>query len=165
VGDDEVEKLLRRGEGWLAGHPEREEITRRYLRHRPRLTRAALARLVAEEEPDPDAASEAHANEEAVAEQRIRLNDLRLSEIMGRDVSYRALEIAHGRLRMEDLPRAWQGRVRLIQGSLIYRDARLAGYDAAAVVEVIEHLDPPRLAAFERVLFGHAATPAPTPWS
>jgi 3' terminal RNA ribose 2'-O-methyltransferase Hen1 len=191
VGDDEVEKLLRRGEGWLAGHPEREEITRRYLRHRPRLTRAALARLVAEEEPDPDAASEAHAHEEAVAEERLRLNDLRMgavvaalkesgarrvldlgcgegrlirllledrafAEILGMDVSYRALETAHGRLRMDDLPGAWQGRVRLIQGSLIYRDARLAGYDAAAVVEVIEHLDPPRLAAFERVLFGHA---------
>jgi hypothetical protein len=38
----------------------------------------------------------------------------------------------------------------------MYRDARLAGYDAAAVVEVIEHLDPPRLAAFERVLFENA---------
>jgi hypothetical protein len=35
----------------------------------------------------------------------------------------------------------------------MYRDQRLAGHDAAAVVEVIEHLDPPRLAAFERVLF------------
>jgi 3' terminal RNA ribose 2'-O-methyltransferase Hen1 len=44
-------------------------------------------------------------------------------------------------------------RLRLIHGSLIYRDQRLAGFDAAAVVEVIEHLDPPRLAAFERVLF------------
>ncbi len=47
-------------------------------------------------------------------------------------------------------------RIRLIHGSLIYRDKRLAGFDAAAVVEVIEHLDPPRLAAFERVLFEFA---------
>jgi hypothetical protein len=39
---------------------------------------------------------------------------------------------------------------------LIYRDKRLAGFDAAAVVEVIEHLDPPRLAALERVLFEFA---------
>jgi hypothetical protein len=38
----------------------------------------------------------------------------------------------------------------------MYRDKRLSGYDAAAVVEVIEHLDPPRLAAFERVLFEFA---------
>ena len=36
---------------------------------------------------------------------------------------------------------------------VFYRDARLVGFDAAAVVEVIEHLDPPRLAALERVLF------------
>ena len=38
----------------------------------------------------------------------------------------------------------------------MYRDRRLEGYDAATVVEVIEHLDPPRLAAFERVLFEFA---------
>jgi 3' terminal RNA ribose 2'-O-methyltransferase Hen1 len=38
----------------------------------------------------------------------------------------------------------------------MYRDKRLSGYDAAAVVEVIEHLDPPRLAAFERVVFEFA---------
>ena len=49
-----------------------------------------------------------------------------------------------------------QSRLKLFQGSLLYRDRRLAGYDAAAVVEVIEHFDPPRLAAFERVLFGFA---------
>ena len=39
VGDDEVEKLLRHGEGWLATHPERELITRRYLRHQHGLVR------------------------------------------------------------------------------------------------------------------------------
>ena len=43
-----------------------------------------------------------------------------------------------------------------MHGSLMYRDKRLTGFDAAAVVEVIEHLDPPRLAAFERVLFEFA---------
>jgi hypothetical protein len=32
----------------------------------------------------------------------------------------------------------------------------MAGFDAAAVVEVIEHLDNARLAAFERVLFESA---------
>src|SRR5690606_11734526 len=42
---------------------------------------------------------------------------------------------------------------KLLHGSLTYRDRRLEGFDAAAVVEVIEHLDPPRLAAFERALF------------
>ena len=51
AADDEVEKLLEKGEGWLAGHPEKEEITRRYLKHRPSLFREALARLVQDEEP------------------------------------------------------------------------------------------------------------------
>jgi len=68
-------------------------------------------------------------------------------------VSHRALEIAHDRLRYDRLPPVQKARLRLLHGSLIYRDARLAGFDAAAVVEVIEHLDPARLAAFERVLF------------
>jgi hypothetical protein len=33
VSDDEVGKLLRAGEGWLAEHPSRDLITRRYLAH------------------------------------------------------------------------------------------------------------------------------------
>jgi len=77
-------------------------------------------------------------------------------EIVGMDVSYRSLERAQERLRLDDLPPRRRERIKLIQGSLIYRDQRLAGYDAATVVEVIEHLDPPRLAAFERVLFEQA---------
>jgi hypothetical protein len=39
VGDDEMEKLLAKGEGWLARHPEKEEIARRYLRFQPSLFR------------------------------------------------------------------------------------------------------------------------------
>ena len=54
------------------------------------------------------------------------------------------------------MPEAQRRRIRLFQGSLTYRDQRLEGYDAAAVVEVIEHLDPPRLAAFERSVFEFA---------
>src|SRR5271154_4941856 len=52
VGDDEMEKLLAKGEGWLAEHPEKEEITRRYLKFQPRLFRLALSRLVQEKEPE-----------------------------------------------------------------------------------------------------------------
>ena len=44
----------------------------------------------------------------------------------------------------------------LIQGSLTYRDQRLNGFEAAAIVEVIEHLDAPRLATFERIVFEFA---------
>lgn len=194
VGDDEVDKLMRRGEGWLATHPERESITRRYLKHQRSLVDDALAQLADENDPAPDATAAARALEEEAIEQTISLNEQRLgsvlsalkasgaarvldlgcgegrlfqlllkekqfSEIVGVDVSHRALENARDRLRLDRLPPIQKERLRLLHGSLIYRDQRLAGYDAAAVVEVIEHLDPPRLAAFERVLF-ECARPA-----
>lgn len=191
VGQDEVEKLLRHGEGWLAAHPEREAIVFRYLKRFGRLAREALARLSDEDNPDPDAVEEERSREETVFEETLKLNDQRIGtvmavlknngakrvldlgcgegrllkalletpafeEIVGMDVSYRSLERAQERLHLESLPAQRRARIRLIQGSLIYRDQRLKGYDAAVVVEVIEHLDPPRLAAFERVLFEQA---------
>jgi 3' terminal RNA ribose 2'-O-methyltransferase Hen1 len=191
VGDDEVEKLLRHGEGWLREHPERELITERYLKHQKRLAREAMEQLIGEEEPEADEAAETHTREEeaiekpiSLAEQRVdkvvgtllargaqRVLDLgcgegrllrellkekTFSEIVGMDVSHRALEIAARRLNFENMPGRQRERIQLLHGSLIYRDKRLAGYDGAAVVEVIEHLDPPRLAAFERVLFEFA---------
>src|SRR5947209_8250486 len=76
--------------------------------------------------------------------------------ITGMDVSYRALERAAQRLHLDRMPERQRARISLIHGSLMYRDRRLAGFDAATVVEVIEHLDPARLAAFERVLFEFA---------
>jgi 3' terminal RNA ribose 2'-O-methyltransferase Hen1 len=84
------------------------------------------------------------------------LKDRQFEEIVGLDVSYRSLALASERLHLDTLPPKQKERIKLIQGSLMYRDKRLAGFDAAAVVEVIEHLDEPRLAAFERVLFEFA---------
>ena len=191
VGDDEVEKLLRHGTHWLASHPEKEEITKRYLKYRRDLAKDALARLVDEESPDPDIAEVVHNNEEEAVERTLNLNEQRLNsvvaalrstnakhvldlgcgegkllrvlrenrafdEIVGVDVSHRALQIANERLRVERMPARQRERIKLMQGSLMYRDQRLKGFDAAAVVEVIEHLDQPRLAAFERVLFEFA---------
>jgi 3' terminal RNA ribose 2'-O-methyltransferase Hen1 len=191
VGDDEVEKLLRHGSAWLASHPEKEEITKRYLKYRRDLARDALARLLDEESHDPDVVEVVHNNEEEAVERTLNLNEQRLNsvvaalrsvnakrvldlgcgegkllrvlledrtfeEIVGIDVSHRALQIAHERLRVERLPARQRERIKLLQGSLMYRDQRLSGFDAAAVVEVIEHLDQPRLAAFERVLFEFA---------
>ncbi len=191
VGDDEVEKLLRRGEGWLAEHPERALIVARYLKHRRGLAEAALARLSESGTDDPDALADAQAQEEEAVEQPMHLHEQRLQavcdallhsgarrvldlgcgegrllrrlleqpafiEIVGMDVSYHSLERAQERLHLDRLPERQRQRLTLRQGSLTYRDRRLAGYDAAAVVEVIEHLDYPRLAAFERVLFAFA---------
>ena len=84
------------------------------------------------------------------------LHERQFEQVTGMDVSCRALEIAKDRLHLERMPELQRRRLALLHGSLMYRDARLAGFDAAAVAEVIEHLDPPRLAAFERVLFEHA---------
>jgi 3' terminal RNA ribose 2'-O-methyltransferase Hen1 len=81
------------------------------------------------------------------------LQEKQFEKILGLDVSVRPLEVARRRLNLDRLPDRQAARVELVQGSLIYRDRRLENFDAAAVVEVIEHLDPPRLAAFERVLF------------
>ena len=191
VGDDEVAKLLRHGEGWLATHPERERIVARYLKHRRGLAAAALDRLTDTDVLDPDAVEEQHGQEEEAVEQPLNLHAQRLvavqdalkqsgarrvldlgcgeglllerlladpsfTEIVGLDVSYRALERAAGRLCLDRAPERQRARLTLIHGSLTYRDRRLSGYDAAAVVEVIEHLDPPRLTAFERALFEFA---------
>jgi 3' terminal RNA ribose 2'-O-methyltransferase Hen1 len=191
VGEDEVEKLLRRGEGWLAGHPERTLIVNRYLKHRRSLASEAIARLLADEDVDPDAERESKEAEEETVEEPLRLNEKRLGavvavirasgarrvldlgcgggkllaallaepeleEIVGVDVSHRALEAAAARLRLERLAPRQRERIRLFQTALTYRDRRLAGFDAAAVVEVVEHLDPPRLRSFERVVFGEA---------
>lgn len=190
VGDDEVDKLLRKGEGWLKAHPEREYIVRRYLKRRGRLTRLALAQLV-DETADPDAEQEKRLEQEEEIEKPLKLHDVRLDEvasklkasgaqrvldlgcgegkllrvllkekqfkeILGMDVSYRSLEVAADRLNMDTMPPLQKQRIKLIQGSLMYRDKRLAGFDGAAVVEVVEHLDEPRLAAFERALFDFA---------
>jgi len=81
------------------------------------------------------------------------LTEEQFEEIVGMDVSHRILKIAQERLHYDRLPDKQKKRLRLFQGSLGYRDKRLSGYDAAAVIEVIEHLDVPRLSAFERVIF------------
>jgi 3' terminal RNA ribose 2'-O-methyltransferase Hen1 len=84
------------------------------------------------------------------------LKDKQFEKITGMDVSIRSLEIAGRRLRLDSLAPMKRKRIELMHGSLMYRDKRFAGYDAATVMEVIEHLDAARLAAFERVLFEFA---------
>ena len=191
VGTAEVEKLLRHGEGWLAGHPERETIARRYLMRRRSLVDDALRRLIAADGADEGPPDEDREREELAVEEPLRLNEQRMAvvlaalkesgagrvldlgcgegtllrmllddrsfgEIVGVDASYQALQRAQRRLKLDRLPDKQRARITLLQGALTYRDRRLEGYDAAAVVEVVEHLDPPRLRAFERALFEFA---------
>src|SRR5919204_3702582 len=82
VGHDEVEKLLARGGTWLGRHPERDLIANRYLRYQRPLAAGAIARLVAEEQPDPDEAADSAAEEEAVVEEPIRLVDQRMGAVV-----------------------------------------------------------------------------------
>lgn len=87
---------------------------------------------------------------------KLLLPEKQFDYILGMDVSYRSLEIAKDRLKLERMPERQAQRIRLIHGSLTYRDKRLEGFDAAALVEVIEHLDEPRLAALETSVFEYA---------
>ncbi|MDG4858156.1 3' terminal RNA ribose 2'-O-methyltransferase Hen1 [Streptomyces sp. T-3] len=196
VAPDEVDKLLRVGEGWLAEHPEQKLITSRYLSRRWSLTREAEERLElvrlaeaddteveeidnavdeetdTEEKPVPLAVRRRDAILEALrAANASRVLDLgcgqgqlvqalhkdvRFTEIVGVDVSMRALTIASRRLKLERMGERQADRVKLFQGSLAYTDKRLKGYDAAVLSEVIEHLDLPRLPALEYAVFGSA---------
>ncbi|MDI5967744.1 3' terminal RNA ribose 2'-O-methyltransferase Hen1, partial [Streptantibioticus silvisoli] len=84
------------------------------------------------------------------------LKDARYAEVVGMDVSVRALAIAARRLGVERMPERQSGRLKLLHGSLTYTDRRLKGYDAAVLSEVVEHLDAPRLPALEYAVFGAA---------
>lgn len=192
-GSDEIDKLLRHGEGWLKDHPHREQITQRYFKRTRKMAEVALGQLMEGEDPDADAEVAAHWQKLAIRkpmslnQQRMKAvaaalkshgakkvidlgcgegsllqvlwEDKFFEQLMGIDVSFRALDIARKRLRVEQIPMHHKERLQLMQGSLIYRDKRLVGYDAAAVVEVIEHLDLARLSTFEQVLFQFAQLP------
>ncbi|WP_432056462.1 3' terminal RNA ribose 2'-O-methyltransferase Hen1 [Streptomyces sp. bgisy022] len=196
VSPDDVDKLLRVGEGWLPGHPEHRLITSRYLTRRWSLTRQALERLElvrlaesddsdvqeidnavaeeteTEEKPTPLAVQRRDAVLAALREAgaarvldlgcgqgqlvQALLRDPAYTEIVGLDVSMRALTIASRRLKLDRMGERQAARVKLLQGSLAYTDRRLKGYDAAVLSEVIEHVDLPRLPALEYAVFGAA---------
>ncbi|MFF4058940.1 3' terminal RNA ribose 2'-O-methyltransferase Hen1 [Streptomyces sp. NPDC001668] len=196
VAPDEVDKLLRAGEGWLPAHPEQKLITSRYLSRRWSLTREAMERLEllrlaeaddseveeidnaveaeteTEEKPTPLAVQRREAILEALRAAgaarvldlgcgqgqlvQALLKDPKFTEIVGVDVSVRALTIASRRLKLDRMGERTASRVQLLQGSLTYTDKRLKGYDAAVLSEVIEHLDLPRLPALEYAVFGAA---------
>lgn len=182
VGSHEVEKLLEKGKDWLQTHPARELITLRYLKHQRYLANEALEMLLKDEAVDEDAEEEIIPEQkirihdvrlETVKQEllqsgaktvvdlgcgegkllRLLIAEKQFEQILGMDISYRSLEIAKDKLKIDRLPPKQQERIKLIQGSLNYRDKRIEGFDGAALVEVIEHLDEPRLASLERVVF------------
>jgi 3' terminal RNA ribose 2'-O-methyltransferase Hen1 len=190
IDEAEIDKLMRRGEGWLGAHPDRDLIVRRYLKQQASLYHPALATL---DETQPEAEPDGEGTEqgrEGQLEARGSLRDQRLAaveaavkesgartvldlgcgpgallqrlirddyeQIVGVDVSARALEIAARRLRVDEMHDAERRRIVLLQSPLTYRDKRLIGFDAAVLVEVIEHLDPSRLATAEENVFGSA---------
>ncbi len=191
VGDDEVEKLVEKGEGWLETHPEKGTIALRYLKHRHSLARLALDRLVSEESTAIDTGDEQAAAVEEAVERGLSLNEARMQavaqvlaeagattvidlgcgegrllrtlirdkryhKLAGVDVSPRVLDVAASRLRLSDMTEKQRERIALFQGALTYRDKRFSGYDAATLIEVIEHLEAERLPALARVVFGFA---------
>ena len=204
ITQNEVEKLLQKGKGWLEQHPEREIIVSRYLINLKSLVRSAFEVLQAVEDgiiPDTDNEAEqdeltkiedtAAAHTQLQKVKKERLHDIRLklvaeklkqsgaasvidlgcgdgkllrlllkekqfTRIAGTDVSYSELEKSQDKLHWNEMPERQRERLSLFQSSLTYRDKRFSGFDAAAVVEVIEHLDPNRLPALEKSLFTYA---------
>ncbi|MCH9659916.1 MAG: 3' terminal RNA ribose 2'-O-methyltransferase Hen1, partial [Bacteroidetes bacterium] len=202
IGEDEVEKLLQYGEGWLKDHPQKEKIAHRYFRNLRSFSRIALDRLkdgnpaIDNEEENGDlvkADSQEEALEDSInTEKRISLhkqrhkavihtlkehniatlldlgcgegkllhflkNEKSLAKIAGCDASIRSLEIAFDRLKPDEQRRG-DPEIQLFQSALTYRDKRFREYEAATLVEVIEHIDVSRLSALERVVF-EAANP------
>jgi 3' terminal RNA ribose 2'-O-methyltransferase Hen1 len=190
VAQEEIDKLLAKGEGWLANHPAKELITRRALKHRRALANMALARLEESSVVDDNDETPKLKQEEQL-EKPLRLHDVRLDtvadvmrqrnvksvldlgcgegkliarlikergidRIVGVDPSVRTLEAAHRKLRLHQAGDAMSERVELQMGSLTYGDRRWKGFDAATLVEVIEHIESHRLSALVMSLFADA---------
>jgi 3' terminal RNA ribose 2'-O-methyltransferase Hen1 len=193
VSPEEVDKLIRAGGDWLAGHPHKQLITARYLSHQKRLTRSALAQLAEADDTQPEELDNAVPEDDdetrkplavqrreailsVLREQNARrvgdlgcgsgaltrnlLAEQHIEKIIAVDVSARALQIAARNLALDRMPDRQRERLTIFQSALTYRDDRLAGLDAAVLMEVIEHVDPERLPALERATFGFAAPAA-----
>lgn len=185
VGESEIDKLLRAGGSWLGPHPERDFITRRYLAHRRDYTVDALARLgevdqltdSAVDPTTPGRGSTGAARRSRVVQlvaelgastvldlgcgEGALLAELRqlgsITRLVGTDVSARSLDKARRRLHLDNPAERPRMSVELLQSSVVYRDSRLRGFDAAVLMEVVEHVDPARLAALADAVFGDAA--------
>lgn len=193
VSDDEAEKLVRQGEGWLPGHPERALISHRYLAHQKDLVAAADTRIAGESTapaesttalpPSPGTSAGALVQPLRVQRAEAVLTALKdcgarqvvdvgsgsgallrrmqkdgfFTRILGTDVSARSLEQAARVMNVDELADTDRARITLLHSSVLYRDERLEGFDAAVLMEVIEHIEPSRLSALEDSIFAGAA--------
>ena len=188
MAEDEIQKLLDHGEGWLADHPLKEKITQRYFTARKSYARRALNILLEDElAEDTDGTEIAEEKEirtplntmrmEAVknavlesgaatvidlgcGECRLTsmlLNEPQIKKVTACDVSVVELEKAAQKLHLDRMQPYRKNKLTLMQASLTYRDKRFEGYDCACVIEVIEHIEPMRIPAFERSVFEFAA--------
>ncbi|MDX3658624.1 3' terminal RNA ribose 2'-O-methyltransferase Hen1 [Streptomyces sp. ID05-26A] len=182
VAADEVDKLLKAGDGWLSQHPDKELITTRYLARKRPLITSALERLADVAEVEPEELDNALAEpkislavqrkeavlkalKEARAKRvldlgcgggallRALVNEPEFTEVHGVDVSAKALQEAARKLHLDRMGERQRERITLRQSALTYADPELAGYDAAVLMEVVEHVDPSRLPALEHSVF------------
>jgi 3' terminal RNA ribose 2'-O-methyltransferase Hen1 len=98
ISDDEINKLIERGSGWLASHPQYELITRRYLKYKKNLAFEALARLT-EVDPETIGPPSHKASTEEIQEQAIKLNEQRVKstiDVLNNAGSRRILDLGCG---------------------------------------------------------------------
>ena len=208
----EVDKLLEHGKGWLADHPAKEKIIKRYFHKTNSFIKETIKNLIEDdtdevasvnesnkeyEMKEPEAASFSNSTTEVgedvvSTDKHVSLNTLRMQTVKsvvlesgassvldlgcgeGRlislllperqirnitacDVSVSVLEKAARRLHIDRMNPYIREKLNLIQASLTYRDKRFEGFDCACLIEVIEHIDPLRLPAVERILFEFSA--------
>ncbi|PYF06198.1 3' terminal RNA ribose 2'-O-methyltransferase Hen1 [Ureibacillus chungkukjangi] len=164
IDEQEVEKIVRYGEGWLDKHPKREFILRQALRFKEVYGQFENQHTKKENESSP----------------KLRLNDLRYDKIVGKVNQLKRKETVvdlgsgEGKLSeklgfidgvkeilavepsesatlkaLKRFEKAAQDKnfvkPRQIFGSLFYYDERLKGKDVLILCEVIEHIDEYRL--------------------
>ena len=187
TSEDVINKLLDHGEGWLSDHPYKEKITRRYFDQRRSYARKALDVLLENditEDSRENAAEEktAHTPLNTLRMETVKnavlasgastvidlgcgecrltsllLNEQQIKKITACDVMVSTLEKAAQKLHLDRMQPYRRDKLTLMQASLTYRDRRFDGFDCACVIEVIEHIEPARIPAFERSVFEFAA--------
>ena len=171
VNEEEVEKLQKHGEGWLDVHPMRRFIVERYLYFQRSLVSQVLGDR---DENDPERKSSLNEQRLSAVVDHLKSSGLKtvidlgcgegrllkflkserqFTSLAGMDVSMSELKRAAKRLHLDEDGLNEHNKIQLFQGSLTYQDERMKGFEAACIMEVIEHLDPGRLKVFEEMVF------------